>query len=110
MTEISNLPVHEAMTLCKDTTIIETIIELTKHSDPKVRQRALKVKIFILFLSDSLIFFISNSCKLEQFLLGFFVCRLFCLLVFCVWFFCVYCFGLVLFWVFFWGGGGGVCQ
>ena len=56
MTEISNLPVHEAMTLCKDTTIIETIIELTKHSDPKVRQRALKVKIFILFLSDSLIF------------------------------------------------------
>ncbi|VDI74834.1 uncharacterized protein [Mytilus edulis] len=42
MTEISKLPVTEAMRLCRDTTTIETIIELTKHSHPQVRQRALK--------------------------------------------------------------------
>jgi len=66
MTEISKLPVHEAMT-CQYTTTMETIIELIKHSDPRVRQTALKVKVFFLFVSDSLFIFISNFCKLEPF-------------------------------------------
>lgn len=36
------MKVGEAMRLCKDTTYIDVIIELTKHPDPKVRQRAVK--------------------------------------------------------------------
>lgn len=33
---------NEALKLCEKTTIIETIISLTKHSSARVRQRALK--------------------------------------------------------------------
>ena len=38
----SKLEWREAMRLCKDTTDIDVIIELTHHENPQVRQRALK--------------------------------------------------------------------
>lgn len=41
-TEIISLSEGEAIRLCEKTTIIETIISLTKHSSARVRQRALK--------------------------------------------------------------------
>lgn len=41
-TEILALSEREALRLCETTTIIETIIALTKHSNARVRQRALK--------------------------------------------------------------------
>ncbi|KAK3097549.1 hypothetical protein FSP39_010683 [Pinctada imbricata] len=42
MTDIRELPSHEAVRRCKATTDIDEIIELTKHSDPMVRQKALR--------------------------------------------------------------------
>ncbi|XP_060574177.1 uncharacterized protein LOC132731896 [Ruditapes philippinarum] len=41
-TEILALCEGEALRLCEKTTIIETIISLTKHNSARVRQRALK--------------------------------------------------------------------
>ena len=41
-TEILALCESEAIRLCEKTTIIETIISLTKHQSARVRQRALK--------------------------------------------------------------------
>lgn len=41
-TEILALCESEAIRLCEKTTIIETIISLTKHKSARVRQRALK--------------------------------------------------------------------
>lgn len=61
MTEISKLPVTEAMRLCRDTTTIETIIELTKHSHPQVRQRALKVSSLIYNLVSFFIYLKLNA-------------------------------------------------
>lgn len=40
--EILALSEGEALRLCEKTTIIETIISLTKHANARVRQRALK--------------------------------------------------------------------
>ncbi len=39
---ISSLPVNQALRMCKTTTDIDVIIELSKHDNPQVRQRALK--------------------------------------------------------------------
>ena len=39
---IDRLPAKDALRLCRDTEDITTIISLTKHADPIVRQRALK--------------------------------------------------------------------
>ena len=41
-TEILALCEGDAIRLCEKTTIIETIISLTKHKSARVRQRALK--------------------------------------------------------------------
>ncbi|KAL4220681.1 hypothetical protein ACF0H5_021077 [Mactra antiquata] len=41
-TEILSLSEGEAIRLCEKTTIIDTIISLTKHKSARVRQRALK--------------------------------------------------------------------
>ncbi|KAK3717907.1 hypothetical protein RRG08_053107 [Elysia crispata] len=38
----SHLKINEALRLCKDTTDIDVIIDLTKHESPQVRQRALR--------------------------------------------------------------------
>ena len=39
---MSNLEMKEALRLCKETTTIEEIIDLTKHARPEVRKRALQ--------------------------------------------------------------------
>ena len=39
---MSNLEYKEALRLCQSTSDIDTIIDLTKHEHPQVRQRALK--------------------------------------------------------------------
>ena len=39
---MSSESVRMALRLCKETTTIETIIDLTRHDDPRVRQNALK--------------------------------------------------------------------
>ncbi|CAF1221873.1 unnamed protein product [Rotaria sordida] len=39
---MSNLPSKDALRLCRETEDIKTILELTNHVDPIVRQRALK--------------------------------------------------------------------
>ena len=41
-TAMSNLEMKEALRLCKETTTIEEIIDLTKHARPEVRKRALR--------------------------------------------------------------------
>lgn len=41
-TEILALSEGDALKLCEKTTVIETIISLTKHKSGRVRQRALK--------------------------------------------------------------------
>ncbi len=39
---MSDLSKKEALRLCKTTSTIETIIDLTKHADPQVRQTAIR--------------------------------------------------------------------
>ncbi|CAM4758209.1 unnamed protein product [Rotaria magnacalcarata] len=39
---MNNIPSKEAIRLCRETEDIKTILELTNHVDPIVRQRALK--------------------------------------------------------------------
>ena len=39
---MSNLPYKEALRMCKETTDIDMIIDLTKHEHPQVRQVALR--------------------------------------------------------------------
>ncbi|CAF1206035.1 unnamed protein product [Rotaria sordida] len=39
---MSNLPRNDALRLCRETEDIKTILELTNHVDPIVRQRALR--------------------------------------------------------------------
>ncbi|KAK2147214.1 hypothetical protein LSH36_563g00012 [Paralvinella palmiformis] len=39
---MNSLSTKEALRLCKNTTDIDMIIDLTHHSDPQVRQKALK--------------------------------------------------------------------
>ncbi|CAF1226907.1 unnamed protein product [Rotaria sordida] len=39
---MSNLPSKDALRLCRETEDIKTILELTNHVDPIVRQRALR--------------------------------------------------------------------
>ncbi|CAF2028224.1 unnamed protein product [Rotaria magnacalcarata] len=40
--KMNNIPSKEAIRLCRETEDIKTILELTNHVDPIVRQRALK--------------------------------------------------------------------
>jgi hypothetical protein len=39
---MNNIPTKDALRLCRDTEDIQTILALTNHADPIVRQRALK--------------------------------------------------------------------
>ena len=39
---MSTLNSREAMRLCKETTDIDVIVDLTSHPDPQVRQKALR--------------------------------------------------------------------
>lgn len=39
---MNNIATKDALRLCRETEDIETIIALTNHADPSVRQRALK--------------------------------------------------------------------
>ncbi|XP_064636703.1 uncharacterized protein LOC135493344 [Lineus longissimus] len=42
MVSVEDLSMREALKMCRETTTIETIIALTKHENPIVRQNALK--------------------------------------------------------------------